>query len=117
MTEETIKTLKNYEKQYEQEEDKSSKENDTKLLKMFYWGSASSMIGIVACFEYETNYIKEQLNTEIKTMSVIKKALEKMRKIDKEHYFTLELERRQAECAGKIRAYSVALATISKEVL
>ena len=117
MTEETIKTLKRYEKEYEAEEEKCSKENDNKLLKMFYWGSANSLMGIIADFEYDTDYIEKQLNIEIRAMKIIKKALEQMNKVDKEHYFTAELERRQAECAGKIMAYSVALSTIAKEAL
>ena len=50
MTEETKTILKRYEKEYEAEEEKCSKENDTKLLKMFYWGGASSTIGIIADF-------------------------------------------------------------------
>ena len=117
MTEETKTILKRYEKEYEAEEDKSSKENDTKLLKMFYWGGASSTMGIIADFEYETDYIRKLLNTDIKAMKIIKKSLEQMKKIDKEHYFTAELERRKSETAGKIMAYSIALATITKEVL
>ena len=56
-------------------------------------------------------------NTQEKAMKIIKKSLEQMKKIDKEHYFTAELERRQSETAGKIMAYSIALATITKEVL